>query len=106
MIRHRIGGGVGSRLQDIDFVFLKVLRVLLILFFIPGLPSCAGDQKQWFRGNLHTHSYWSDGDEFPEMIMDWYKSHGYQFVALSDHNILAEGGNGIDIGRDPIKLLI
>ena len=46
---------------------------------------------RWYKGNLHTHSYWSDGDQFPEMIMDWYKSHGYDFIALSDHNVLAEG---------------
>jgi hypothetical protein len=25
------------------------------------------------------------------MIMDWYKTHGYQFVGLSDHNTLQEG---------------
>jgi len=54
---------------------------------VPGLSQ----KKFWYKGNLHTHSYWSDGDEFPEMIMDWYKSHGYHFVGLSDHNILAEG---------------
>ncbi len=47
--------------------------------------------KTWYKGNLHTHSYWSDGDEFPEMIMEWYKSNGYHFVGLSDHNILAVG---------------
>lgn len=56
--------------------------------------SCArekNDQEKWFKGNLHTHSLWSDGDGYPEMIMDWYKTHNYDFVALSDHNILAEG---------------
>ncbi|MBC8401928.1 MAG: histidinol-phosphatase [Candidatus Marinimicrobia bacterium] len=47
--------------------------------------------SHWYKGNLHTHSYWSDGDDYPEMVMDWYKSQGYHFVALSDHNILAEG---------------
>jgi hypothetical protein len=31
-------------------------------------------------GNLHTHSYWSDEDDFPEMIMDWYKTRGYDFT--------------------------
>ncbi len=45
----------------------------------------------WFKGNLHTHSYWSDGDDFPEMIVDWYKRNGYDFLAISDHNILLEG---------------
>jgi hypothetical protein len=46
---------------------------------------------KWFKGNTHTHSYWSDGDDFPEMIMDWYKSRGYNFICLSDHNVLAQG---------------
>jgi len=68
---------------------------LLILISIIAIISCSTEKqssaKQWYKGNLHTHSYWSDGDEFPEVIMDWYKSHDYQFVALTDHNILAEG---------------
>src|SRR3970282_2925132 len=53
--------------------------------------------RQWFKGNLHTHSFWSDGDEYPEMIMEWYKSNGYHFVALSDHNTLAEGEKWIKV---------
>jgi hypothetical protein len=66
------------------------------------VPSEQFEQKQWFKGNLHTHSYWSDGDEFPEVIMDWYKSNGYQFVALSDHNTLAEGRKWVTISDDSI----
>ncbi len=66
-----------------------------------------GEQKQaskkhWFKGNLHTHSYWSDGDEFPEVIMEWYKSNNYQFVALTDHNTLAEGDKWKVISQDSI----
>ncbi|MGI9474458.1 MAG: hypothetical protein ACR2NZ_23170, partial [Rubripirellula sp.] len=37
------------------------------------------------------HSLWSDGDQFPEMIADWYRSHDYNFLALTDHNVLSEG---------------
>lgn len=51
---------------------------------------------RWFKGNLHTHSLWSDGNDYPEMIADWYRRHGYQFLALSDHNILSEGEKWID----------
>jgi hypothetical protein len=58
--------------------------------------------KKWYKGNLHTHSYWSDGDEFPEVIMAWYKSRGYQFVALTEHNILAEGEKWKTISDDSI----
>ncbi len=54
-------------------------------------------EYKWYKGNLHTHSYWSDGDEFPEMIMQWYKDRDYQFVALSDHNIIAEGIKAIKV---------
>ncbi|MEX2308694.1 MAG: hypothetical protein WD738_13930 [Pirellulales bacterium] len=46
---------------------------------------------RWWRGNIHTHSLWSDGNDFPEMIADWYRSHGYHFLALSDHNVLSQG---------------
>jgi hypothetical protein len=51
---------------------------------------------RWWKGNLHTHSLWSDGDDYPEMIVDWYKQHGYEFLALSDHNILLQGDKWID----------
>ncbi len=61
-------------------------------------------ENKWYKGNLHTHSYWSDGDEFPEMIMQWYKDRDYQFVALSDHNIIAEGIKAIKVPNEPLYL--
>ncbi len=67
-----------------------------------SLSSEAATDKKWYKGNLHTHSYWSDGDDFPEMIMEWYKSNGYRFVALSDHNTLAEGEKWKVIGEEYI----
>ncbi len=48
-------------------------------------------EPRWWKGNLHTHSLWSDGNDFPEMIAEWYRTHGYNFLALSDHNVLSEG---------------
>lgn len=54
-------------------------------------PSAAGDGKYWWRGNLHTHTLWSDGDQFPEVATQWYVENGYHFLALSDHNILSRG---------------
>jgi len=59
-------------------------------------------QKEWYKGNLHTHSYWSDGDNYPEMIMDWYKTQGYDFVALSDHNTLQSGEKWKLIPKSPM----
>jgi len=53
------------------------------------LASCQG-QPRWYKGNLHTHSLWSDGNHFPEMIVDWYASRDYDFLALTEHNIVAD----------------
>ena len=50
-----------------------------------------GGRSRWYKGNLHTHSLWSDGDHFPEPISKWYRDHGYHFLAISDHNTLQEG---------------
>lgn len=43
--------------------------------------------KRWYKGNMHQHCQWSDGDPMPEYAIDWYKSRGYDFVCPSDHNI-------------------
>lgn len=43
---------------------------------------------EWYRGNTHMHSFWSDGNVYPEQAVDWYKEHGYNFVVLSDHTKL------------------
>jgi hypothetical protein len=62
---------------------------LVTLGFVP--VQAQGEAPRWWRGNLHTHSLWSDGDDYPEMIADWYKRHGYHFLAFSDHDLLQEG---------------
>lgn len=67
------------------------MRILFTVFCCVVQGFAFSQDLQWFKGNTHTHSYWSDGDDFPEMIMDWYKSRGYNFICLSDHNVLIEG---------------
>jgi hypothetical protein len=47
-------------------------------------------QPQWYKGNTHAHSVWSDGSHLPEQVVDWYKQHGYQFLVLTDHNVVAQ----------------
>src|SRR5262245_31715203 len=71
----------------------STLVVVLLIGSLATVSVGLGDEPplRWWRGNLHTHSLWSDGDDFPEMIAGWYREHGYHFLALSDHNILSEG---------------
>lgn len=53
----------------------------------------------WRRGNLHTHSLWSDGDDYPEMIAAWYREHGYQFLVFTDHNTLLQNERWVGIDK-------
>lgn len=52
-------------------------------------PAKAGEAR-WYRGNLHMHTYWSDGRIFPEQAIDIYKKLGYDFLGVSDHNVFAD----------------
>jgi hypothetical protein len=44
------------------------------------------DAAAFKRGNLHTHSNRSDGDSPPAEVYGWYRTHGYDFIAVTDHN--------------------
>ncbi|HEX6308482.1 MAG TPA: hypothetical protein VFZ69_09865 [Longimicrobiales bacterium] len=58
--------------------------------------GCAAPATQW-KGNLHTHSVWSDGTDYPEMVTQWYVDHGYAFLALTEHDLLQVGDRWVDI---------
>ena len=45
---------------------------------------------RWYRGNTHAHTTESDGDSPPEVVARWYKSRGYHFLVLSDHNVFTD----------------
>jgi len=88
------------------FVFLIALGIISAAVAWQAAPTDDAQElipvlrtpgPKFWKGNLHTHSFWSDGDDFPEMIADWYVRHGYQFLGISDHNILAEGDRWIDM---------
>ena len=54
-----------------------------------GATTSAQQGARWWKGNTHTHTLWSDGDDFPEMVADWYKRNGYHFLSITDHNTVA-----------------
>jgi len=60
---------------------------------------------RWYRGNLHTHSLWSDGDDYLESIAAWYRDHDYDFLAFTDHNVLADKERWIDVEKSKGKKL-
>lgn len=70
-----------------------------ILFAVSLGLSLVINAAQWYRGNLHMHSKWSDGDAMPEDAVAWYRNKGYQFVCLSDHQIVQTDTNAwLEVG--------
>jgi len=64
-------------------------RRLALLIAGMALAACAtpsGSSASWFKGNTHCHTLWDNGDALPEIVADGYRSRGYQFLVLSDHN--------------------
>jgi hypothetical protein len=68
----------------------------------------------WLRGNLHTHTTNSDGRGTPEATAEWYASHGYDFLAITDHHrITAVEGSfgdlvlipGAEVGKTDVVAL-
>src|ERR1043165_1373945 len=75
----------------------------LLTAWMVSAPCSDAAQARWYKGNLHTHTLWSDGDDYPEMVVSWYKDQGYNFLALSDHNVLLEGTKWITVTNTPKK---
>lgn len=47
-------------------------------------------EGNWYKGNLHCHTTDSDGSLTPAEVVQYYKKEGYDFLAISDHNIFSD----------------
>ncbi|MBI5690269.1 MAG: hypothetical protein HZC55_09220 [Verrucomicrobia bacterium] len=83
--------------------FPKPIAVIVSALFLVPVAATSADAARWYKGNLHTHSLWSDGDDYPEMIADWYKQQGYHFLAISDHNVMQVGTRWFEI-KQPVSI--
>ena len=65
-----------------------------------GAAACSGSvplsqgsssKRRFYKGQFHTHTWWSDGRAAPEQAVAYYKEQGYDFLGLTDHNVYADG---------------
>lgn len=76
---------------------MKISRRSFVVGSIASLTANSGclskifPAAKWYKGNLHMHTFWSDGKAFPEEAIEMYKKAGYNFISLSDHNVFQEG---------------
>ena len=53
--------------------------------------AAPGPPATWYKGSIHTHTSKSiDGESAPEVVAQWYRERKYDFLVLSDHNVLTE----------------
>ncbi len=72
---------------------MRRLATLACLFAPLAVAAQQGaPATRWYKGNTHTHTINSDGDSSPDDVVKWYKEHGYQFLVLTDHNVLTSVG--------------
>jgi len=82
----------------------RLTFLIAILISATALQGFSKGPVKFYRGNMHTHSWWSDGNTFPEEVARWYSDHGYNFLAVTDHNLLQEGRKTKVIGKDTVVL--
>lgn len=46
--------------------------------------------RRCFKGNVHMHSRWSDGVRPASEVAERYRSRGYSFICLSDHDVYTD----------------
>ena len=93
----------GERRALVLLATVAIVAAVVVAVVSAQAPAPA---LRWFKGNTHTHTLNSDGDSAPEEVVAWYRSHGYQFLVLTDHNFLTsvDALNALHGARD--KFLI
>ena len=80
---------------------MRIIALLALTVLLGGATSISAQaaprfeatdfrKGEWLKGNTHTHTLESDGDSPPDYVARWYKAHGYNFLVLSDHNVLVD----------------
>lgn len=75
---------------------LKNTFLFICLLFLscsrnsPQFVEFTTEGMTFYKGNTHSHTTESDGDSSPLVVAQWYKDHGYNFLILTDHNVLTD----------------
>lgn len=82
------------------------LLVALLLWQSANAETLKETKKvRWYKGQTHMHTLWSDGDAAPELAMKQYKDFGFDFVVMTDHNIIPNIEKWFPIDNPKVKRL-
>jgi len=86
-------------------------RLAAVLALSLAAAAAAPQEKparlRWFKGNTHTHTLnSSDADSTPDDVVRWYREQRYNFLVLSDHDVVTKVDGLNAIYGAPTFLLI
>jgi len=84
----------------------SIITVVLGLLWLHLSAIAQQPVKHWFKGNVHAHTVNSDGDSTPLAVAEWYREHGYNFLAITDHNWLTDTENINRVAGEAGKFLL
>ncbi len=76
----------------VEFFIASISLLLHVTWVVAEAPPA-----QWYKGNTHCHSWWSDADVPPDIVVKQYKEKGYNFLVLSDHNTISVGSRWVPV---------
>lgn len=62
-------------------------RMLSVLAAALAVITPTRSQAAWCKVQLHAHSYWSDGNDAPEAVLEQYRLLGFTAVVMSEHGL-------------------
>ncbi|MBO5647786.1 MAG: twin-arginine translocation signal domain-containing protein, partial [Kiritimatiellae bacterium] len=68
-----------------------------------SLSQGSSSGGRFYKGQFHTHTWWSDGRAAPEQAVAFYKDRGYDFLGLTDHNVYARGVRSRKLKKDNVN---
>lgn len=79
------------RFLPLIFIAMAVFGLCFEVFAAEQMPANPFELPgQWYKANLHTHTTKSDGDVDLPVRVEQYKSHGYDILAVTDHEKTSE----------------
>lgn len=81
----------------------KLSRILVALVALYALAFGRGAQAYsgpWHKGQFHLHTWWDDGNTFPEVAIERYRAAGFAIVGWTDHYHLHTSDTAVQWGHD------
>ncbi|MFA5848949.1 MAG: CehA/McbA family metallohydrolase [Bacteroidales bacterium] len=70
---------------------MKTIVLIIGILIFSSFATAQNNANNWYRGNTHTHTNFSDGDTPLSNVVAFYNDQGYNFLFITDHNLTSYG---------------